>query len=238
MTKSYTAHATARGLVSTGLITLQVLALAGCDGQSAANTDPPDVQAACKALEASGAYLGREDGKVLFVDFYHSRDAERALPELKHLPDVKVVVLSSTHVADDDLKFLRGLKNLENLALNNSRVTDEGMLHLSGLSSLRILNLNECKVSDAGVEQIKGLSNLEKLYLHDTNVTDEGLKHLEGMTNLDYVTLSGSQVTAEGVERLREALPDAQVVFTERDRATESASPYTTDTPYENGEQP
>ncbi len=55
------------------------------------------------------------------------------------------------------------------------------------------------------------MERLEHLFLSNTQVSD--ISPLAGMKNLRRLNLSGTQVPAEDVERLRQALPDCQIVY-------------------------
>ena len=77
--------------------------------------------------------------------------------------------------------------------------------------TLESLHLTGTRFTDAGLVHLKGLPRLRELTLHDTQLSDAGLEQLKGMTNLELLDLR-AQVTPEGVSRLREALPECQMV--------------------------
>ena len=82
---------------------------------------------------------------------------------------------------------------------------------LEGLTDLRALYLEGTHVGDAGLACIGRLTSLEVLALTGTGVTDAGLTHLEGLTRLKALDLSDTAVTPRGVDRLRRALPGAEI---------------------------
>ena len=111
--------------------------------------------------------------------------------------------------------WLRGLLgddlfvSLTGVFLTNSEISDAGLENLKGLTQLHIYNT---KVSDAGLENLKGLTQLRSLYLTDTRVTDAGLIHLRGLTQLQYLLLSHTKVSDAGVKKLKQALPNCQIL--------------------------
>jgi hypothetical protein len=54
------------------------------------------------------------------------------------------------------------------------------------------------------------------LNIADTLIDDEGLRHLEGIASLKKLIVTGSKVTQTGLDRLKKALPELEIVTTER----------------------
>jgi len=78
------------------------------------------------------------------------------------------------------------------------------------------VDLEHTRVTDAGLEHLKGLTKLQTLDLQGTSVTDAGLEHLKGLVRLKELDLSRSKVTAEGVKRLRQRLPNCEIMWEPR----------------------
>jgi len=95
---------------------------------------------------------------------------EKALPYLKQIRDVNVLILSDSKITS--VEGLKELVNLEWLDIRGTNVTDVSAL--SNLPKLRYLNLNNTQVSDVG--ELSGLDNLEYLFLEGTPVSDSSLK--------------------------------------------------------------
>jgi hypothetical protein len=110
-------------------------------------------------------------------------------------------------------KQIRRLGILESLSLSGTGITNAGLKHIKGLGNLTELSLWSTQVTDGGLEQINGLSNLRVLWVSDTKITDAGLEHIKGLTSLRTVYLHKTQVTSEGVKKLREALPECEIVY-------------------------
>jgi Leucine-rich repeat (LRR) protein len=91
------------------------------------------------------------------------------------------------------------------------KIGDEQLSQLAQLTTLETLDLGDCPITDEGLRHLSQLPRLEMLILNGTQVTDAGLVHLEALPHLTYVSLGQTNVTGEGVERLRQALPGADI---------------------------
>lgn len=194
----------------------------GCSNESATpegglHEVKPEYREKVAAVAKLGV-VARADsaGEVTFLDFYNVQDAPAAMVHLKEFPHLKKVNFSSNKsLSDADLEHLSAAKRLEELAIHGTDVTDAGLAHLAGLENLKMLNLNETMVGDAGLAHLAGLTTLKQLLLQKTKVTDAGLAHIATLKSLKVVWLSGSQVTADGAAKLRQLLPDTDVIYTE-----------------------
>ncbi len=141
-------------------------------------------------------------------------DAE--MVHIGELTSLKFLHLGTDGITDAGVAYLRGLRDLEELHLLSCQVSDAGLEHLRGLSHLRELWLRDTQVSDAGLVQLTALGALESLDLDGTGITDAALESLNGLARIEYLDLSGTQVTPEGVRKLREALPECEIVYQTR----------------------
>ena len=112
---------------------------------------------------------------------------------------------------DADLIYLKELKWLSWLDLRGTQVTDAGLFHLKELEGLRLLDLSGTQVTDAGLVHLKTLKRLQRLDLYRTQVTDVGLVQLGELKALKRLDLIETKVTTQAVEKLRAALPGAQI---------------------------
>jgi hypothetical protein len=113
------------------------------------------------------------------------------------------------------MRKLHGDEHLGNAVCANlmgPHFTDAGLIHLDGLTKLEYLALDGTQFTDAGLVHLKALTKLKGLILYDTHVTDAGLVHLKGLTNLRELHLDGTQVTDEGFKKLKEALPNCEIL--------------------------
>jgi len=82
-------------------------------------------------------------------------------------------------IYDDDLEPLRSLPHLRFVHLRRTRVTDEGLAHLRDLHDLRRLDLGSTLITDQGIDDLAAFRKLELLSLKDANVTEEGFTRLQ-----------------------------------------------------------
>ena len=107
--------------------------------------------------------------------------------ELAKLPNLKILDLRYTRLAENAIAKLKNAENLKTLLLTGAEVTDK---HLEG------------------IEQLKGLQNLA---LTKTKVTDSALKRIEQLPNLRYVTLGQTQVTSPNLQILQISNPNLTI---------------------------
>jgi hypothetical protein len=158
------------------------------------------------------AQLGGCLPKLEHLDLFTSSIGDAGLKHLKGLPRLKSVPMGQTRVTDAGLVHLKDLTQLEYVGLRGNNVTDAGLVHLKGLTNLTGLYLGETKVTDAGLVHLKGMTKMSHLRLHTVAVTDAGLEHLRGMKELRQLDLWDTKVTQAGTARLREHLPQLQLV--------------------------
>ena len=77
-------------------------------------------------------------------------------------------------------------------------------------SSIRYL---DPPVNDHTIADLTDCSELKWLVLDNTDVSDAGLVFLHGMTKLRRIYIRGSRVTAAGVAQLKDALPNATILY-------------------------
>ena len=170
--------------------------------------------AATKVTDAGLVHLkGLVNLQHLSLQF-NSGVTDAGLAHLKRLTKLEYLGLDDTMVTDAGLEHLKGLTNLEILLLNDTQVTDAGLVYLKGLIRLKALVLpSSPKVTDAGLAHLKGLTKLETLLLSYAKITDAGLEHLKGLTKLKKLLLRGTDVTDAGVMKLKQELPNCQILY-------------------------
>jgi hypothetical protein len=134
------------------------------------------------------------------------------LAHLRGLTRLKALWLRNSQVTDAGLTHLRGLTGLRQLRLDGTQVTNGGLAQLQRLTSLSELYLGRTQVPDAGLVHLQGLTELRWIDLRRTQVTDAGLAYLQGLTGLHQLDLSNTQVTDAGLAKLRQALPNCQIM--------------------------
>jgi len=136
--------------------------------------------------------------------------------DMKEVAALKSLVVlrirGAPSVTDEGMRQITGLSNLHGLSIEDVPITDAGLAHIAQLTNLRTLILQDTRVTDRGLVHLRSLQRLLCLQIQDCpGVTDEGLEHLHELKNLQVVVLNGCHVTLEGVQRLRDALPNADI---------------------------
>jgi hypothetical protein len=130
-------------------------------------------------------------------------------------PLVRVDFLTGVSKCDDkSIAALAPLnQNITHLDLARTAVTDAAVKSIVQMSRLTRLDLRRTKITDAGVAQLAALKNLTYINLFGTEVTDKGLASLASMKSLQNIYLYETKVTDAGVDKLKAALPKAEIVF-------------------------
>jgi len=71
-----------------------------------------------------------------------------------------------------------------------------------------LLEFGQSRVGDLGIAEAE---RLQTLWLENTQITDAGLVHLSGLTSLQELDLP-SQITDAGLAKLKEALPNCDIL--------------------------
>jgi internalin A len=114
-------------------------------------------------------------------------------------------LVGMAHVEDRVLRPISRLTGLQILVLSSTGITDEGMKYLRGLRSLRAMELNESQISGPGLAVLKDMPALEYLQGPDA-LTDAGLKHVAALGQLRWIQLRVDGVRGPGLAELA-ALP-------------------------------
>ncbi len=114
-------------------------------------------------------------------------------------------------IDDAALESIGQLKSLTKLNLYHTAVTTGRWDQIDGLSGLRWLNVDKTGIDDAALVAIGKLKGLNFLHLGSTRISDAGLEHLSGLDELRQLIVTRTAVTQAGVDRLRAALPDAEI---------------------------
>jgi hypothetical protein len=149
------------------------------------------------------------------------------LEPLRHLPELKELVLHCPRVTDRGLGHLQGLPlqslclfrmrtdghnvswslhTLTSLSLVELEVSDKTLAEVSRLPKLKRLWLQNVTVSDAALGHLTQATTLRYLYLYGTKISDAGLAQLESHPSLKEVHLCGTRTTKAGAQRLQNAL--------------------------------
>lgn len=136
--------------------------------------------------------------------------------ELQELTSLSVGHLTLT---DEFAEALVRLSTLEHLDLSQTTCTDKGMTLLRAFKRLKSLNLAECNgIKGPGLQILGELPDLEYLYLdRNRQIEDQHLALLTAMKTLKYVGLRDTDCSPLGVAKLREFLPNCEIVGNEEE---------------------
>ena len=115
------------------------------------------------------------------------------------------------NLTDDAVAKLTALPKLKKLNLYDTPIGDAAAESVAGLPSLRWLNVDKTNITDVGVESLAKLDALTFLHLGSTPISDDAADPLSKMTSLEKLIVTRTEMTEEAAERIREALPAAEV---------------------------
>lgn len=115
---------------------------------------------------------------------------------------------------DSELSLFSNLKNnISHLDLSKSKITDQALATVKGYRNLTWLSLKNTEVGDRGLDSLVQMEFLSYLNLVGTKVSDQGIKSLSSIKSLEEIYLWNSKVSEKGVKNLRNALPNAKIIF-------------------------
>ena len=145
------------------------------------------------------------------IDAVDPAFSDKDLKLLRRSTRIGYLDLDRTQVTDAGMLYLQTFSRLTILELDSTQVTDVGLASLKGLTGLRVLTVHDTQITDTGLVHLRNLKGLRQLDLGKTHVTDEGLSNLAAFGALERLNLEGTHVTQDGIERLKRALPNAEV---------------------------
>ena len=94
--------------------------------------------------------------KLRELVFYTSSQLTcEGLGELRSCPQLRLLSLAGTQVADADLEPLGDLPELNDLRLSSTSISNAGLVHLERCHELRIVDLRKTNVTAAGVAKLQ-----------------------------------------------------------------------------------
>ena len=121
-------------------------------------------------------------------------------------------------ITERDLAVLGGFPNLQRIILRCQPLGGSAVRELMRYPELREVYLEETLIADADLIHLAKLPRLSELSLIATGIGDAGLEHIAGMTSLRRLWLCFTRATPEGVEKLREALPECEIIYEDEGR--------------------
>jgi hypothetical protein len=154
-------------------------------------------------LEAGGAVVKSDRGRVVAVNLDKADDPLRLLPLLHKLPALGELSAATPKMNDAGMRLLEGLPHLAKLQLYSANVSDDGLAVLKTLPALRFLAVGGTKITDAGLAQIENLTQLDYLGLRGDAITDAALPRIGRLASLNTLNLSETKITDAGLPNLR-----------------------------------
>jgi hypothetical protein len=146
------------------------------------------------------------------IELTGARVTDSGLKELTRLPKLEMLGLAASPVTPAAATAISRLKALKGLDLAGTRaINAPALARLSTLPNLEYLALIDAwPLDDADLAAFAKFPKLERLTIGGRRLTDNGLMILAEL-HLSYLAIGGPLLTDAGVERLRGALPQAEV---------------------------
>lgn len=136
------------------------------------------------------------------------------LENLVHLRRLRI----KPNAPDAGMQSLSRLASLQHLVLHNGGdYSDAGLKQLSRLKELKSLSMTwgggGTVITDAGLQHLQAFKSLEAIDLWGAHyVSDSAVESLGRLTKLKRLNVRKTKLTADGAQRLRQALPDCQIL--------------------------
>jgi Leucine-rich repeat (LRR) protein len=141
--------------------------------------------------------------ELLEINLDHSNVDDLMLQELRELPRLETLRLSSCFVTDDGLSVLARFPNLLSLSLMENDVDGHGLVqlqHVPRLTNLRV----QTQRGDEILDHLECLTSLRTLVI-SAPLSNEGMAHLSKLPQLRSLTLIGTDVRREGIAKLADS---------------------------------
>lgn len=145
------------------------------------------------------------------LEIVHTHFTDEGAKHLDKLTNMKRIQIGSREATGAAVAPLRAMKQLRELDLHDGQATTEGVKYASEIPSLTVLRVYG-PVKDEGMQHIGKLVNLEMLIVQSAQITDAGLAPIAGLKKLKRLEIQGNKITDAGVAKLKESLPDLEVV--------------------------
>jgi hypothetical protein len=169
-------------------------------------------------VSADGLAQLRTLNNLLLVSAQWTATNNKGLSSIEGIVSLRLLRLNWTPLTDDGLRHIERLPKLAMLYLSGTRVTDEVVKHIKVLNSLKSLQLSHTGITDSGIAALQGFADLTHLGLDGTVVTDVSIPILASFKSLRYLNIADTELTAEGKQKLRDALPECEVVTVVKSR--------------------
>lgn len=129
------------------------------------------------------------------------------------LANLETLLITDLRFSTKGLEALRPLKKLRHFDASRTVVAARHADLIAAFAELEVLRLDYTTIDDAGVAKFQALSGLRELSLDSASLTDGAIPALSAMKGLKRLNLYHTMVTEEGHRKLRDALPQAEIVW-------------------------
>lgn len=158
-----------------------------------------------------------------WLDIGWAQITDTGLDHLSSLNNLRALAMGGNKLTSASLQVLRQLPQLEYLDIGGTQrtdsglwsmlLTDDGIQSIASVTELRELRMAGTSVTGRGITMLKSLSKLERLNLQGCKrLGDDAAEALTGFRQLRSLDLKDSGVSAQAIQRIRDALPQCQVV--------------------------
>jgi Leucine-rich repeat (LRR) protein len=159
-----------------------------------------------------------------WLDIGWAQITDTGLEHLSSLSNLRHLAMGGNKLTDTSLQFLRQMPQLEYLDIGGAQRTDSGLWSLSltetgvqaiaSVTALRELRMAGSSVTVRGLDLLRGLTKLERLNLQACKrLRDDAAATLAQFRSLRELDVKDSGLSEQAVARIRQSLPDCQVLF-------------------------
>jgi uncharacterized membrane protein len=125
---------------------------------------------------------------------------------------LEVNAVNAAGIGDKEIALLKPLRqNIIWLKIGHTKITNAAMGEIIQLKNLQKLHLENTAITNEALKSLKELPNLTYLNLVGTHITDAGVGDVSAAKHLTHVYTWNTELTVAGIERLKTALPHAQI---------------------------
>ncbi len=157
-----------------------------------------------------GSYRGTFFGDPVFDRFLSKHDGN-VVAALRDLGQVQLDAQGNIV----SIGLTRSIRRNRMPTLNHNNVVLE---YVKRVPSIKTLGIGAtCNIDDRGMDHVAEMTQLESLNLNGLHITDSGLRKLHSLRNLKLLSVYVTDVTSEGVAEFRQAVPECDVRWGNRD---------------------
>jgi len=151
-------------------------------------------------------------GELVLLELNHVDVTDEGVAGLLPAAALEILELEHCPVGDRGMEVVAEMPRLRKLEIEESNVRDAGFAALARAPALEVIKARELSgLTDAGMVSVPALTKLTALVLDETEVSDAAVPLLAKAPGLRLLSLETTRVSPEGKQRLRAALPNAEI---------------------------